>query len=34
VKNADYGKLLLGISRPTSRDPEVVAKYVLSKFKE
>jgi peptidyl-tRNA hydrolase len=34
VKNADYPKLLLGISRPVSRNPEDVAKYVLGKFKE
>jgi PTH1 family peptidyl-tRNA hydrolase len=32
--NTSYAKLLLGIGRPVSRDPEVVAKYVLGKFRE
>jgi PTH1 family peptidyl-tRNA hydrolase len=28
----DFKRLHLGIDRPTSNDPEVVAKYVLSNF--
>lgn len=29
----DFKKLLLGISRPNSKEPEIVSKYVLSGFK-
>jgi peptidyl-tRNA hydrolase, PTH1 family len=30
----DYARLRIGVGRPQSRDPEVVADYVLQKFAE
>lgn len=30
--NKDFKRLQLGIDRPSSRDPEVVASYVLHQF--
>ncbi|KAJ3331140.1 hypothetical protein HDU76_004006 [Blyttiomyces sp. JEL0837] len=30
----DYTRLRIGIDRPTSKDPDIVASYVLSKFSE
>jgi PTH1 family peptidyl-tRNA hydrolase len=32
-RNVDWYRLAIGVGRPTSRDPDVVARYVLSKMK-
>lgn len=32
LKSKDFKRLQIGIDRPASREPEVVAKYVLSQF--
>ena len=32
IKSKNIKKLQIGISRPVSRDPEIVSKYVLSNF--
>lgn len=32
-KNEDFEKIKIGIGRPNSKDPDIVGKYVLSKFR-
>lgn len=32
MKTDDFKRLQLGIDRPNSRDPEIVANYVLTNF--
>lgn len=33
LRGNDFKRLQLGIGRPSSRDPDAVAKYVLSNFR-